>query len=360
MIRTADAAGYQVIIHAQGDVAIGEVQDAYASVLGGGPNVLRHRIEHNTIQNATTIGRYSELGLIPTVFGPSEACRADLGWTDFYKQHGDRPGDLIAANPGLIVAWHGDDPGMPPVSPIYEYFSLVTRGRVTDDGVVCQPAEWMKGAEVEREQALKMMTINAAYAISQEDLVGSLTPGKYADLIVLTANLLTVPPQAIPDVQLLATVIGGVTEFCLPGAAAWCPGSAPPTLNQASASASRSGHGPDQALDGVAEGESFWSSGADAPQWIRVDLPAPATVTEIRLTVYQNPPGATVHNLELLIADEWTAVKTFRGRTATGDILTWRPRSPAENVAAIRITTTDSPSWPEWFEIAIDASSGGG
>jgi predicted amidohydrolase YtcJ len=357
MIRTADAGGYQVIVHAQGDVAIGEVQDAYAAVLDGGPNVMRHRIEHNAIQTAATIGRYGELGLIPTLFGPSEACRADLPWTDFYKEHGDRPGDLIAANPGLIVAWHGDDPWMTPISPIYELFSLVTRGRVGDDGVVCGPAEWMKGAEVARDQALEMMTVNAAYALRQEDMVGSLTPGKYADLLVLTDNLLTIPAESIPDVRLMATIIGGVTEFCLAGAEAWCPGIEPRAI-QASASASRAGHGPDLVLDGVVGGESFWSSGADAPGWIRIDLAEPATVTAVRFTVYQNPPGDTVHELELLIDGDWIPVETFQGFTTTGDVLTWRPAEPMENVVALRMTTTASPSWPEWFEIEVDTADG--
>ena len=244
MIRRADAAGYQVIVHAQGDIAIAEVQDAYAVVLDGRPNVMHHRIDHNVLQTDATITRYGELGLVPVLFGSSEACRADLPWTDFYKENGERPGDIIAANPGLIVSWHGDDPWQTPINPIYELFSLVTRGRVTDDGTVCQPAEWMKGAEVGRGQALEMMTIDAAYAIRQEDVVGSLAPGKYADLLVLTENLLTVPAESIPGVKLLATIIGGVTEFCLPGAESWCPGVEPQAPQGASASASRVGHGP--------------------------------------------------------------------------------------------------------------------
>ena len=111
-------------------------------------------------------------------------------------------------------------------------------------------------------------------------------------------------------------------------------------------------------LDGRASGESFWSSGADAPQWIKIDLPEPAAVTEVRFTVYQNPPGDTVHELELLVDGDWIPGETFRGFTTTGDILTWRPAEPTENVAALRITTTASPSWPEWFEIEVDTTDG--
>jgi predicted amidohydrolase YtcJ len=60
MIRRADAAGYQVIVHAQGDIAIAEVQDAYEVVLDGRPNVMHHRIDHNVLQTDATITRYGE------------------------------------------------------------------------------------------------------------------------------------------------------------------------------------------------------------------------------------------------------------------------------------------------------------
>ncbi len=100
MIQRASDAGYQVIIHDQGDLAIAEVQDACAAMLGGGPNTLRLRIDHNVFPTAETIGRYSELDIVPVLFGSSEACRPDLPWTDFYKERGERPGDIVAANPG--------------------------------------------------------------------------------------------------------------------------------------------------------------------------------------------------------------------------------------------------------------------
>ena len=354
-IREADAAGYQVIIHAQGDRAIEEVQDAYAAVLDGRPNTLRHRIEHNAFVTEAIARRYGELGLVPTVFGVSEACRADLAWTDFYKEHGDRPGAIAAANPGLVVAWHGDDPWLAPVSPILELFSLVTRATVGDDGTICEPPDWMAGAGVSVEQGLAMMTTGSAYALRQDHLVGSLTPGKLADLVVLSDNLLTVPIDQLPSVEVLATVIGGTTEYCAPGFEAVCPGYTVPESPVASASRSRDGHGPELVLDGSATGESFWSSGGDAPDWIRVDFPGSSTVTEIRFVVFQNPPGETVHELEMLVDGEWTLVETFRGATETGNVLIWRPSTPLAGVSAFRMTTLESVSWPEWFEIEIDS-----
>ncbi|MEE8497599.1 MAG: amidohydrolase family protein [Acidimicrobiia bacterium] len=353
-IKDADDAGYQVIVHAQGDLAIAKVQDAYASVLAGGDNELRHRIDHNAIVTKDIASRYGELGLIPVLFGSSEACRPDLPWTDFYKDNGEEPREILAANPDLIVAWHGDDPWIQPIGALPELFSLVTRAAVAEDGSICEPPDWMAGEGVTVEQGLAMMTTGSAYALWQDDVVGSLTPGKLADLVVLSDNPLTVPTGELPDLEVLMTMIGGATEFCRSGAEAWCPNWTAPVGQIASASASRPGQGPELVLDGVAGGDSFWSSGADAPQWIQVDLPEPTTVSAVRFVVFQNPPGDTAHEMEVLIGGEWILVATFTGFTATGDVLTWEPSPLMEQVEALRMTTHESLSWPEWYEIEIN------
>ncbi|MCH8986129.1 MAG: amidohydrolase family protein, partial [Acidobacteria bacterium] len=317
----------------------------------------RQRIEPNAFVTAAVARRYGELGLVPTVFGISSACIADIGWTDFYKEFGDRPGTIGKANPGLVVAWHGDDPALPPISPILELFGLVTRNNVAEDGTICEAPEWMRGGGVTVEQGLAMMTMGSAYALRQDDVVGSLTPGKFADLVVLSDNLLTVPAEKLPTVKILATMIGGVIEYCAPGSQDMCPAGLAVADSDVSASLSRPGQPPDLVFDGSLGANSFWSSGADAPQWIKVDFPAPSTVTEIRLVVYQNPPSDTVHELEVLVDGEWVVVETFRGETRTGDVLTWRPATPLAAVSAIRVTTLESLSWPEWLEIEIDSTT---
>lgn len=353
-IVEADEAGYQVIIHAQGDLAIAQVQDAYETVLDGEPNTLRHRIEHNAFVTPAIEKRYGELGIVPTIFGISSACSADAGWTDFYKEFGDRPNAIGAANPGLVVAWHGDDPSLPPINPILELFSLVTRANVTEDGTVCEPPDWMASGGVTVEEGLAMMTTGSAYALRQDHLVGSLTPGKLADIVILSDNLLTTPPAEFPTVEILATVIGGVTEYCAPEATTLCPDADPSSSLVATASMSRPGHPPDLVLDGVSSGDSFWSSGTDPSQWIMVTFPGPSTVAKVRFVVFQSPPSDTVHSLEMLVAGEWTLVETFSGFTTTGDVLTWSPEAPLEGVSALRMTTLESLSWPEWYEIEID------
>jgi len=355
-IRDAHEGGYQAVVHAQGDLAIAGAQNAYESILAGGENVLHHRIDHNAIVTPDVVSRYGDIGLVVVLFGSSEACAADAPWTSFYRDNGEEPGEIVAANPEVVFAWHGDDPWITPISPIKELFSLVTRGAVDEDGSICEPADWMAGEGVTVEQGLAMMTTGSAYALRQEATVGSLTPGKLADAVVLSGNPLTIPAAELPGVDVLMTMIGGVTEFCEVGAEAWCPGWAAPQDPQASASASRPGHGPELALDGSAAGESFWSSGADAPQWIQVDLPEPMTVSAIRFIVFQNPPGDTIHEMEVLVDGEWSLVETFSGFTTTGDVLSWEPSPAFESVEAFRMTTLESLSWPEWYEIEIVAS----
>ena len=68
-----------------------------------------------------------------------------------------------------------------------------------------------------------MMTIEAAYALFMEDYIGSLKPGKFADLIVLSENPLTIDPDDIINIEVLLTMVGGNVEYCAPGHEALCP-----------------------------------------------------------------------------------------------------------------------------------------
>jgi hypothetical protein len=73
------------------------------------------------------------------------------------------------------------------------------------------------------EEALRMMTINGAYALFMEEWIGSLRPGKFADLIVLSEDPLTAGPDTIRDIDVLLTMVGGSVEYCAPGAETVCP-----------------------------------------------------------------------------------------------------------------------------------------
>ena len=358
-IKEADDAGYQLLIHAQGDLAIEQIQDSYEEVLAGGGNPLRHRIDHNVFVTPRNAARYGELDIAVTTFGMSHACEADTwDWLDFYKQYGDRPNAINLVNPDLKVAWHGDDPSLPPVDPILELYAMTTRNNFAADGSICVAPDWMAGGAVDVETGLEMMTVNSAYVLRQDEVVGSLTPGKYADLIIVPTNLLTLQPDELLDMSVLATVIGGVTEYCAPGSEALCPGyeAPPPVEDVVGPVASRSGpyNGPELAFDRSLEEWSVWSAHELAPQWIGFNMPDPVAITEIRATVYQNPSSDTVHEVELLIDGEWVLVETWAGFTTTGDMLVWTPDEPIPYVDAFRITTVASESWPEWFDIEFD------
>ncbi len=221
MVRTADTAGYQVLIHAQGDLAIRDAQDAIAGVLGGGPNILRHRIDHNSIVTPDLRPRYGEIGIVPVIFGTFPTC-ADIPWTPFWMDNGEDWRSLVDANPGLRIAWHGDDPWATPISPLHDLASYVTRADRADDGSLCQPPAWLADNALRVEEALPMLNVNSAYALGLDDVVGSLAPGRVADLVVVTADPLTTAATELFDLGVVATVVDGVIVYCRAGDEGLC------------------------------------------------------------------------------------------------------------------------------------------
>jgi predicted amidohydrolase YtcJ len=121
------------------------------------------------------------------------------------------------------VAWHGDDPYFGRVRPLDDLYGFVTRGDVAADGSTCPAPEGHAAHAITVEEALRMMTVNAAYALFRDDEVGSLEAGKYADLIVLSGNPLAVAPEALVELEVWMTMIGGQTAHCAAGREALCP-----------------------------------------------------------------------------------------------------------------------------------------
>jgi predicted amidohydrolase YtcJ len=221
--------GYQVIIHATGDRTVEAVLDAIEAALDGQPNTYRHRIEHNDFIRPELLTRYGEIGVVPLMRGRSwyPVCwlNTDNGihfygeivhpW--FYVHR-----SLIDANPGLPIAWHSD--GMTQKYPIRDLYFLVTRKEINEDGVtVCEPPDWFAEQAITVEEALKLMTINAAYALFMEEKIGSLETDKFADLIILSDNPLTIDPDSLKDLEVLMTMVGGNVEYCKSGYEYLCP-----------------------------------------------------------------------------------------------------------------------------------------
>ena len=236
VLSELEAMGYQAVVHALGDRAVENALDAIEGVLEGAPNDLRHRIEHNMFIRPELMDRYGETGAVPVIWG-SEAC--------FIRNTSSRDSDgrlthrwggpethpwinpwrsLLDANPGLPVAFHSDmswgEPG-----PMAYLYSLVTRNEVfLYDSPICEAPDWLLPEAIIVEEALRMMTTGAAYALHVEERTGSLSPGKFADLIVLSDDPLETDPESLHRLEVLVTMVGGRVEHCASEAQSLCPG----------------------------------------------------------------------------------------------------------------------------------------
>ena len=230
VIAEHQALGYQVVIHARGDRTVDTSLNAIETALAGQPNTFRHRIDHNDFVRPELLSRFGEIGAVPLLRGRPETCMInDSGGIHPYGEEVSPwfylARSFLDANPGLPVAWHSDDWSREyPRTPILDLYDWVTRKQIRDGGgSVCVPPDWFAAEAITVEEALRLMTSNAAYALFMEEKVGSLKPGKFADLVVLSENPLTVDPDAIRDIDVLMTMVGGRVEHCIQ--ANLCPAS---------------------------------------------------------------------------------------------------------------------------------------
>ena len=111
---------------------------------------------------------------------------------------------------------------------------------------------------------------------------------------------------------------------------------------------------PSLAVDG--DPSTLWIAGAGPPMWLEVDLGTPARIAELRLRVAQFPAGPTAHRVLALTPSGWTTLRDFVGSTIDDQVLTIRPSPAVEGVTAIRVETSQSPSWVAWKEIEVIGS----
>jgi len=227
IVSGIDARGYQVAIHAIGDRAVDEALNAIEFALQGRPNNLRHRIEHNTTVRPDSYPRYQKLGVVATIIGNVWSCNAVFfskgivpdppqyqAWNFPYRA-------MLEASPQAHFAWHSDYPWAS-TNPLFHLYSLVTPYEIAGDMSECPDPSWAGNKTLTLDEALPMMTIEGAYAMFREQEVGSLVPGKYADLIILSGNPKT-DLNAIKNIQVWMTMVGGQVRWCAPGHEALCP-----------------------------------------------------------------------------------------------------------------------------------------
>jgi predicted amidohydrolase YtcJ len=206
LLRRAAAAGWQLAIHTMGDRAMGIMLDAVEGAMAAGPEWdARHRIEHATWPTPEQLGRIARLGMVP-VTQPGSI--AELG--DIWRDHlGDR---IERATPLREELDLGIRPVISSDAFVQSYRPLDTIAaairRVTPSGV-------RVGADQELtiEEALSAHTIDAARALHMEDRIGSIEPGKLADLTIIDGDLLACPPDMIRDLPIWMTVLGGSIAY---------------------------------------------------------------------------------------------------------------------------------------------------
>jgi predicted amidohydrolase YtcJ len=224
-VAQADSAGYQVAIHALGDRGRDQAITAIDHALAGRMNVLRHRIEHDSFMRGDQIESYARLGIVATALTEltcaNDVDPIEIHFPDFALPWFHPLPAMLAG--GVSVAWHMDWPFRPVETLGFHLYNLVTRKQVADDGVtICEPDAFLASGRVTTPQALRIMTLGSAYALHMETAVGSLEPGKLADLIVVSRDPLTTPPDSLKDLVVLSTVIGGDPLYCAAGSDDLC------------------------------------------------------------------------------------------------------------------------------------------
>jgi len=205
--------GWQVNVHAIGDRANGIVLDAFELALEHiNVTQLRPRLEHAQIMTQVDINRLGKLGVIASV-QPTHVT-SDM-WFAEGRLGPERVKGLYAfrsiLDSGARITLGSDFP-VEGVNPLAGFYAAITR--VTADGSSPHgPSGWFPAQRLTREEALRGMTIDPAYASFTEDILGSLVPGKRADYVVLSRDIMRVPTSEIMETKVIATVLDGTVVY---------------------------------------------------------------------------------------------------------------------------------------------------
>jgi predicted amidohydrolase YtcJ len=203
--RIAIENGFQLCTHAIGDRGNREVLNIYEETFKAHPGKkdLRWRIEHAQHLHPDDIPRFGRLGVIASMQGIH--CTSDGPWV--IKRLGEKRAKQGAyvwrklMDSGALIC-NGTDVPVEDVNPIACFYASVTR-KMKNGNV------FYGDQRMTREEALRSYTINGAYAAFQENLIGSLTPGKLADITVLSRDIMTIPDDEILSTEVLFTIVGG-------------------------------------------------------------------------------------------------------------------------------------------------------
>ncbi len=203
--KLAMANSYQLCVHAIGDRANHETLNIFEAAFKANPDKkdVRWRIEHAQHLSAADIPRFGQLGVIASMQGihcTSDAVFVPARLGDRRSAEGAYVWQKLMKS-GAIVS-NGTDAPVEDVDPLPNFYASVTRK--LEDGSTFYPDQRMS-----RTEALRSYTLNAAYAAFEEGSKGSLSPGKLADIVVLSRDILTVPEEEIRATRVDYTIVGG-------------------------------------------------------------------------------------------------------------------------------------------------------
>ena len=222
-VTAAHDAGWQVAIHTVSQEAHEMVLDAYEAALAGGPNDRRHRIEHAIQVTDEQLRRIVDLDLVTVVHLAGSA--SDWILEDDYLGHLAEPGEDTAwlarwrdfVDAGISVAAGVDAPWLfrdlelePGVGTPMDFVAGAMNGV---GHINPNPAEWVLDQRMTAQQALDVLAGNAD-AVGDSHHRGRLVPGSYADITILSGDITAGTPAEIRRLEVVATIVGGIAEFC--------------------------------------------------------------------------------------------------------------------------------------------------
>jgi predicted amidohydrolase YtcJ len=205
----ADRRGLQIAVHAIGDGAVKAVLDGYqAAREANGARDSRHRVEHIEVVHGSDLPRFAELGVIASMQPPHPPGSMGVPLEPTVSRIGPERWPLSYAwrtirNAGARICFASDWP-VSPISPILGMQAAIIR----------QP--WQASDPDQSYtlmEALEAYTVEGAYAEFREDRKGRIKPGYLADITILSANIETVAPEALHEVEPLRTICGGVITY---------------------------------------------------------------------------------------------------------------------------------------------------
>ena len=196
----------QMLVHCNGDAAGDQYLNAYEKAFNDSQNshkgMLRPVMIHCQTARDDQFDRMVKLNMIPSIFVAHVNYWGDVHIKNLGQERGNRVSPVKSAlDRNMVYNFHTDTPIVPP-----DMFHTVwsAANRITRNGIICGPEQ-----RVSVYDALKGVTINAAYEYSEETSKGSIKKGKRADLIIVDKNPLKIDPMAVKDIQVLATIKDG-------------------------------------------------------------------------------------------------------------------------------------------------------